>query len=181
MDEATKNRASVRLFVHEGRLEVEGSEAFVEAQLEKLGSVVTALLSVQPPAAKPRTPAAAGAPKAHSPTPAANAYANVFAVTDDKVQILKPIPGGNKAEKTVNAVMLHLLGSRSVGQDTILFEDLRDVCKSHGCLDTSNFSGTLKGAKEQLICGGSGKKQTAALTVPGRKKAEELATTLNAE
>lgn len=173
------DRARVSLSVHEGKLELEGSEAFVEKQLERLGDVINALLAGPAKRQDPGKPIDQKASSDELPAGSLDSYPNLFAVADDRIQILKTLPGSNKAEKTVSAALLYLLASELRGTKTVLFETIRETCKAHACLDETNFASTMKQQKAHFVCGGSGKKQTATLTVPGRKRAEALATELN--
>ena len=113
---------------------------------------------------------------------AIGSYPNVFVVQNDKIQIAREVPGSNNAEKTINTAMLYILGNELNGITApVQFKAIRAVCKSHACLDDANFASTMKDEKDFFICDGAGKGQTAALTLPGRKKAQALATQLNAE
>jgi hypothetical protein len=176
-----EKEASFSISIQEGKVEISGSEAFVREQIENFKELIlettkrlqTAQQQIPPP---PPPPGGGVGPRIVLGT---NQYPNVIAIHDDQIKILKPIPGKKKAEKTVNAALLYLVGKGIKGEETALFEEIRMVCKDHACLDAANFAATLKGAKEYLIVGGSGKKQTAKLSHPGCTKAQELASELN--
>jgi hypothetical protein len=107
--------------------------------------------------------------------------AEVFAVTDTGVQILKDIPGSSKAEKMVNAAKLLLYGSMKLKQkDIVLFEEVAAVCRKHGCYDGANMAKALKDEHEAFVHGGRGRKQTLKLTVPGEKAAAKMVDALKA-
>ncbi len=167
-------RARVSLSIPDGRLEVEGSEAFVEKQLEELGDVIDALLE-----RGARKPAQHPGPRSPSDSTLAASYPNVFALGDDgQIQITKQIPGSTTSEKMVDAALLLLLARGQAGG--LPFDEIRAICKQHGCLDEKNFASTIKEEKNYFICSGSRKRQRASLTNPGRTKAMQLATALNA-
>ncbi|MEE8121879.1 MAG: hypothetical protein V3T55_10140, partial [Anaerolineales bacterium] len=83
------------------------------------------------------------------------------------------------AEKAVNAALVYLYAKNVKGQEEALFKEIRELCKDHGCLDSANFASNLKSEKRYFIIGGSGKKQTAKLTQPGKTKAAALVEELN--
>lgn len=173
--------AKIRVSLREGLLEIEGSEDFVSKQIENLKDLITKLPDAPLPPAKPATPANGQTPPPSTATLSEDAakYVNIIAVEGDVVKILKDLPGSDKAKKTVSAALLYLLGKNFSGTEEAPFKELRKVCKDHGCLDESNFAGIIKDQKEWLIVLGSGKSQTAKLTVPGKKAAIALADSLN--
>ena len=178
------NEAKVSISLREGKIEICGSESFVKEQLDRFKELIDGKLSALPAMPlPPMTP-----PPANSSTgaslqnpPQGSTYPNVIAIEEDDIRILKAIPGKTKAEKTVNAALLYLIGIELKGQSSATFSKIRDICKHHSCLDAPNFSKAIKGAKELFIVSGSGKSQTAKLTHPGSKKANQLATDLNAQ
>lgn len=171
--------ARVKFSFAEGLLEVEGSETFVSTQLERLQPILDRYLSHSPNLAA----TAPVAPSARQLTAAAQVgelsdYENVFALADGKIQILKNIPGANKAQKTVNVALLLAFANQLQGINSVNYSTIRDVCSVHACLDGGNFSKTLKSEKELFLVSGSGSAQAIALTVPGKRKAAELANSL---
>lgn len=172
-------QAKALISVSEGRMEFEGSEDFVEKQLTTFADLIKQSLQ--------RAPAAKKTPGGKDETNAENdsrktdlsAYENVFAEADGKIQILKTLPGSSTAEKMANAARLLALGNALVGKQTTTFQEIRDVCKAHGCLDGANFSSTIKDAKSDFVFGGGPRSQTLSLTRPGRTAAEKLAADLN--
>ena len=174
------NRSRVVVSLTEGRLEIEGPESFVEKQVERFASLIEAGLGKarHAPDPKPQPQQLTDRPEVRNEAGLA-AYENLFALAGDKVQILKDLPGTNKAERTVSAALLLTFANTLTGADTTSFDAVRETCEAHGCLDSPNFAKTLKGEKEAFVFGGTRNKQTLKLTVPGRRKAEQLATSLN--
>lgn len=134
--------ARVKVSLREGVIELEGPQDFVEKQVEAFGDLIRASLEGwrEPlPEENRRTPAENQ--ERHERQDAAaepgnNPYPAVFAIKDQKVQILADqIPGTNDKEKTVNAGLLTAFG-------------------------------------------GTPRKQTAQLTVPGRADAKKVADAL---
>src|SRR5262245_45347288 len=115
------DRARVSLSVNEGRLELEGSESFVDKQLERLDDVIDALLA-KAPKQKPKNPTNDnGDTDPKDIVGPDESYPNLFAVADDRIQILKTLPGDNTAEKMINGVLLYLLASeRLLSNDKVL-------------------------------------------------------------
>ena len=182
MEEKTR----VIISLTEGKIDVCGSEKFVREQLDRFKDLIDKKLSAVPVQAQ-QFPPSTQPPQVPNPniTPAPlvtedNAYPNVIAVHDDKINILK-ITGSNKADKTTNIALLYLLAKKQKGEDMATFKEISSVCKDHACLDAKNFSATIKSDKESFITTGSRMKQQAKLTTPGLNKAKKLASELNAQ
>jgi hypothetical protein len=173
--------AKISISLTGGSFELEGSETFVNQQIERFFDLIKASLTT--PRAEVRGESVAVAPGTPA-GPATNVSTDlddIFAPTETGVQILKDIPGNSKSEKTVNAAKLYLFGMAALKQkDTVLFEEIKDICKAHGFYDANNMAANLKGEKEAFVFGGSGKKQTLKLTVPGTKGAAKLVEALKA-
>ncbi|MES2306590.1 MAG: hypothetical protein V4558_13860 [Gemmatimonadota bacterium] len=169
--------AKIRISLSEGVLEVEGGEDFVASQVASLQSVIRDAFVA--PRAKPRTKEDSVGEASPSGGSDLSAFSAVFAEADNKVQILKDLPGGNKAGKTVSAALLLCFANNLSGRPTTQWGEIREVCSAHACLDSSNFSSALKGAKEHLLISGSGANKSVKLTVPGEKRAREIAQQLN--
>lgn len=177
-----QEQAKVSVSLREGKIEISGSESFVKEQLDRFKDLIDGKLSALPAAPLSFTAPATSPDGVEIPpsTPTQdNTYPNVIAIEEDEIKILKAIPGNNKAEKTVNVALLCLVGAGIKGDMTVPFSLIRAVCKHHSCLDSSNFSSTMKAEKGLFILSGSGKSQTAKLTHPGTTKAHELAAELN--
>lgn len=175
-----KNNASVS--VRDGAVEVSGSEEFIAAQLEKLqpwldkilngvSGTGTKSLVAKHREAMPTTPAAGAAN---------NQFENVLAIEEDgRVNVLQIPASSKKSEQAVATALIYLWGKSQVGALDVPFSEIRDICRHHGCLDESNFASHLKAAKTELIISGSGKSQTARLTVPGQRRALAMIEQLN--
>ena len=171
--------ARIRISLEEGVFELEGSESFVTAHIEKFADAIQSRLKANSHRAQPKAMSNTTRPK--GPETDTSGLDEIFAATETGVQILKDIPGDSKAEKTVNAAKLLLYGLGVFKQkDTVLFEEVAAVCKAHGFYDSNNLAANLKEEKEMFVFGGSGKKQTLKLTVPGTKTTAKLVEDLKA-
>ncbi len=181
----TENQAKVHLSLRDGTLELEGSERFVGEQLERLRPLIEGSFKrASPRDAQGSETLSADATETENLNPQQDPlgiadYENLFAEADGRIQILKTLPGANKASKTVSGALLLTFANGLLGSDSTTASDVRDLCKTHACLDSSNFSSTIKAQKEFFLISGSGGSQSYRLTVPGRKKAEDLARQLN--
>lgn len=180
------NESRITLSIHEGKLEIVGSEDFVAKQVDRFEDLIKQLFaSPQPP--QPRftdrevSPNPNGAASRADLGAGLGDYPNVFAVHDDKIQITKDLPGPTIYKKMLAAAELYALASSLRGTEEVPFEEIRNVCREHGCLDSDNFSPTIKKEKELFTFGGKrgSPNQTLKLTVPGKKAARELAKQLN--
>jgi hypothetical protein len=176
----TDGSARVRFSITEGLVEIEGSEAFVTAQLIKLEPLVAKILNntsahVKGDSSAPSKKVDTAAPDASS----FSEYENVFALADGKVQILKDLPGANKSQKTVNAALLLAYANQLRQVPATSYESVRTLCAAHACLDSTNFSSALKSEKAYFLISGNSGAQYIALTIPGKKKAGEIAKSLN--
>jgi len=175
----TSGSARVKFSFSEGLLEVEGSEGFVAAQLQKLEPILEKYLSQpapnnQKPNGRDTTPKNAQ----NDINGGLSDYENLFALADGKIQILKDIPGGNKSSKTVNVALLLGFANQLQGINSVGYSTIRDLCAAHACLDSANFSKSLKDQKELFLISGSSGSQSVTLTAPGKRKASELANSL---
>lgn len=171
--------AKIKFSITDGLVEIEGSEAFVGQQLTKLEPLITKILQSNTTHAS-NPPAIQQKPKdSQTDAEGLDQYQNVFALADGKVQILKDLPGNGKAQKTVNAALLLAYANTLQGINTIAYEAVRSLCSAHACLDSNNFSKTMKAEKEYFIITGNGGAQSISLTVPGKRKALEVANSLN--
>ena len=189
------SESRVRVSLTEGTFEFEGSEAFVAAHVEKFARMIQAAVAVQWPGAfeaagdvPPEAPAAAveapeaPAPPPIEPEPAPVAppppdieFADVYALTQDGLQILKPVPGSSRAQRTVNGAKLYLYGLRLLThRDAARFGEIKSVCISQGCYDSANMAAYLKADRQAFVFSGKGKRQTIQLSVPGLNGAAEL-------
>ncbi|MDA2928900.1 hypothetical protein MYX84_02955 [Acidobacteria bacterium AH-259-O06] len=174
--------AKIVVSVRDGLLEISGSEDFVRDQLENFNDLIMKHLYNMLKSAQPSifpSPQPALEQEVQGDAWKSVSYHKVIAFEGDEIKILKNIPGKSEAEKAVNAALLYLYAKNVKGQEEALFKEIRELCKSHGCLDSANFASNLKSEKQYFIIGGSGKKQTAKLTQPGKTKAAALVGQLN--
>lgn len=172
--------AKVHISLRDGILELQGSEEFVASQLKFLEPLIKDSFKASPAQsnAPSNTSGNDSSPSNSAPGGGAqglSSYDTVFADADGKVQILKTLPGSNKATKTINGALLLAFANSLKGSETTPYSDVRDLCSAHACLDSGNFSKTMKAQKEHFIVTGTGSGQTIRLTIPGKKKAKELA------
>jgi len=163
--------AKIVVSVRDGLLEISGSEDFVREQLGKFNDLIMKHLSNMLKSALEQ--------EVQGDAWKSVSYHHVIAFEGDEIRILKNIPGKSGAEKAVNAALLYLYAKNVKGQEEALFKEIRELCQGHGCLDSANFASNLKSEKQYFIIGGSGKKQTAKLTQPGKMKAAALVNELN--
>jgi hypothetical protein len=174
--------ARIKVSLQEGTFEVEGSESFVSEQAEKFGDAIRKALSTPArsgPSA-PKTPAAKTPDEPNGEDVVPSDHPDVYELHDGKVQVLKDLPGSSAREKTVNAGVICAYAKELAGTPTITFKEIRQVCKDHSCLDSPNFSTALKkDGKEYFVFSGGPQSQALKLSVPGKKKARELLSSMS--
>jgi len=175
----TQEQVKVHISLRDGVLELQGSEGFVSDQLKFLEPLIKESFKAVPrnPGSElrdPPPPPPRGTEVTDQPDGLA-AYDTVFADADGKVQILKTLPGKTKSAKSINAALLLAFANSLKGNESTPYSDVRDLCSSHACLDSGNFSATMKSQKEHFIVSGNGSSQSIKLTVPGKKKAQSIA------
>jgi hypothetical protein len=86
------------------------------------------------------------------------------------------MPGSNNAQKTITTALVYLWGKKSVGVNEVPIQEIRALCQEQGCLDSSNFSSQIQGAKELILVDGkkNSSSKTCKLTLPGVERAEEI-------
>jgi hypothetical protein len=105
----SQEQAKIQISLRDGVLELQGSEDFVSSQLQFLEPLIREYFMAVPPAPPHQND---GAPPPANDQALGNApgrlstYETLFADADGKVQILKTLPGANKAAKSVNAALL---------------------------------------------------------------------------
>lgn len=170
------NVAKVHISLVDGVLQIEGSEAFVSEQLAKLEPHIVKAFENRASTPKDSKKSVG---KDGSGEASIQNYEHLFAESGGKVQILKNIPGNNNAQKSINITLLLAYAYSLIGSNSISTATIRECCKAHACLDSSNFSSTIKDENSLFILEGTSKAKNVKLTIPGRKKAEELASQLN--
>src|SRR4051812_46426823 len=145
------SEAKARVSMTDGvLLEFEGSEAFVSGQLERFSRMITG----EPATATERVAESAATAPSPAPPPAAppDTFADIFAVTENGLQVLAKVPGRSTAQTTLNAAKLYLYGLQVTQQrQTAWFEEIRKVCRAHRCYDANNMATTLKNAQDAFI------------------------------
>ena len=144
--------ARFKFSLKDGVFDIGGSESFVSAQLQAFEDIFRKALS-EPIKVDVAMPAQAGEAK-DTTSPQDGDYSSVLTVHEGKVKVLKDIPGANNKEKTINAALLCLFGKLREGLDTVPYDDIREICKDHSCLDPNNFSRYLKSEKSAFVIGG---------------------------
>ncbi len=183
-----ENAARISIDLHQGMLEVSGSEEFVREQIKSFEKLIQKEFRSAPPTPVAPSEQRESVLPSEPPTTegkqpqAPDRYPNVIAFDGDNIQILKSSRRKTTAAKMVEMSLLHLLAKSIKGEDSASFDELQKVCKDHKCLDAGNFASTMRGAKEKFIVEGTkGGNLTAKLTHPGRTAAESLAKELNGE
>ena len=111
-----------------------------------------------------------------------NPFTNVLDVMNGRVKITRQLRGSTNAEKSVKLILVYLWGKeRLLSESTADYRELRDLCETYGCLDSSNFSSTLSSKKNLILIDGTkgSSAKLCKLTHPGREKAVEYLRELN--
>ena len=101
-----------------------------------------------------------------------NDFENIYTIDNEKVKILKTLPG-NDRDKTISIALIILYAKSQLKIEEVEVSEIRDACKAEGC-NPSNFAKYLKSEKRVLNQNGKLK-----LTKPGIIAAHELLETLN--
>lgn len=176
--------ARVRVSLVDGKFE--GSETFINAQLEKFDEVIQQGLTAGRERKQTNGAENGNRDGTNDVLDGADAAVpsgleHIFAATDNSAKILKDIPGNSNREKMVNAAKLLAYGSEQLlKRDTLTFDEVSVVCEDHGCLDRTNLASSLKSERGTFLFSGTRRKQTLKLTVPGQKSAAALVEQLKA-
>ena len=191
------NNAKIRISLKDGEFELSGSELFVSQQIASFRELIVESLQKQNFELKAPEPNGdsqikiIGAPSASTQSNGigntnsvggqvvATHFPRVFHVENGEVKLIKRAPGNNNAQKSVATAVLYVWAKQSLGNADVTYPELRAVCKDQGCLDESNFSAHIKGAKEYIVVEGSGKFQKVKLTLPGKEHALAIIESLN--
>ncbi len=87
-----------------------------------------------------------------------------------EIQILKNIPGKNKANKSRNVALILLYAKN----DVINGSDIKKHCVEQACYDQANFASWFKKKDGCFIRQGNGQSWTLRLTIPGKEEAVAL-------
>jgi hypothetical protein len=131
----------------EGSIRIEGTHAFVQAELARYRQPEFELISIT-----------------HPPVSLTNPAIDVTHLTE--------LPGDNMAQKTVNAALLISYADLSKGIRQTPLWRIRDIVKQLHCHDTNNFSAVLR--RETNLFNHSGE-PTLALNAEGMQRAARLA------
>lgn len=183
----TDDRLSrIKVSLHDGIIEIEGSESFVGAQVKRFENVIAQFFSGKDgdvPAPRVVTPPGKAhkkkEPSSSTGTGQLAQFEEVFTVTDGIVQIHKPIPGDSMKEKMVAVAKLVVLALTLSGTKDVPSATVRAVCESHGCLDSPNFARTMKAQRSLFVLTGKGQKLMLQLSVPGKRAVEQFAKSLS--
>jgi len=187
----SSNEARFHLSIRDGIFEIVGSEVFVAEQIQTFKDAI-----MQTMTRSNNRHETADLLKAATPTPAdittievspsttqkqTEVYSRVLHIEGEQVRVIKRIPGGTLAKKTVNTALVYLWGKRSIGINEVPMQEIRNLCQEQNCLDPSNFSGNLKNAKEYILLDGprGSQSKTCKLTMPGIEEAEKVLSQLN--
>ncbi|MFY0642764.1 MAG: hypothetical protein JXR16_17060 [Bermanella sp.] len=175
--------AKVIINVHDGILEFEGEEIFVEQQIARFEDLINkSFSSLQRPSSKSSIEntetTRLSEEQAGNKSEGLDDLADVFEMHDGKLHIIKDIPGPHVKAQTLSAALLVCLGNIKSGADNALVEDIRSECERHGCYNPKKFATYLRSYNNLFLESGSGKSSTIKLTVPGRNLAEDLVSRL---
>ncbi len=184
--------AKLHLSLEDGTFEISGSELFVSQQIENFKEIILEALRTRRCQDSEDFDLGLKSPPEAMPLPEDEQVGNVnndkkfdrvLHIEDKEVKIIKRIPGENNAKKTLNTALIYLWAKRSTGTNSVSYQEIRDICSEQGCLDSSNFSSTLKNAREYIIVDGKRRSsdKVCKLTLPGVEQAEGLLEGLNGE
>ena len=163
----------------EGKLEIAGSEKFVEGIFKSFENEIKKLWSS--PAISPKldhkSPLTTLSPKQDSQD-----LDGIAELSPDGEKVLITLEarqlGENKREQTINFIVLYLY-TRSILLPNLPREvaasELRTLCKSFGCLDESNFAAHINAGKPYVnVEGGAKNKKVSITSGQGPTKAKEI-------
>lgn len=175
--------ASFEISLSEGAVRISGSETFVSIHLKELSPVLDKLFSTYAHKRVPTATSGVVDPTVSDPEALGDgllAFPNVYAYEGDQLKIIKGISGGSIAEKAKLLTHVYLYGKHLIGQEPTKGDELRDVLKDHGCLDTGNYAKQMRADKENVIVTSTGPKTLFyKLSVPAREKTKAFVSTLN--
>jgi hypothetical protein len=178
-----------KLRVSDKDIEISGSEAFVSEQISKLEGLFTRFIN---DIRYPNTSALMALNHESHKKPLeieddvefidyemlkSNKYENVVAVNGGTIQVLTDIPGESLKQRMINLILIYLFLKAQENKLTIHFSELKSFCERHAEIDKSNFSRIMAGQKRFFLISSDNK---VTLTVPGRKEAQNLLSSLNA-
>lgn len=178
--DSTESRISIS--VKEGKFEISGSEEFVSTQIENFKELITETIkNASRKVESIKHPNSQEIPEKHiestenNDSSSISQYPDIFVEDDDSLRLVCDIPGSSDSKRTFHAALLYVYGMKLLGRDEAIVEEIREICKNHGCYDSANFSSHIKyGDPRYYLDKGSGKTRTLKLNRPGEKEAEKL-------
>lgn len=174
--------------ISDGRIEIEGSESFVAAQLAKLEPLLVRMFEeralsspecafVSSPNKGMPLPSSSDSANERNGSGGLDDYRNVFKSVDDRVAILQSLPGKSVAMQAQGAALLLAFANQLIGKATTM-DEIKAVCQKHSCFDSTNFSKIFKttAGKKYFTVNNSSEVE---LTFPGSVAAKTLADSLN--
>ena len=178
----------IEIDASKGLVRAKGDKEFVTECADKFSNVYTNYSGVSAPSQPMNPPTGKSAPQVTENGGAVtdsslDQYPNVFDVTGESISVIADLPGNTTAGKAKNLALLYLLARLRLGDEVIANEDVREQCKSHAVYDSTNFASQMRSQKKLVTVQGTkgSPNFTLKLTIPGRKKAEEIAKELNGE
>lgn len=174
------NQARIIVSLQEGKFEISGSELFVSQQIENLKEIIKmpANEAAKAPRKKDERESIQKKEDLNPEDTKQNIgdlHPSIYALDNDKVNIICDIPGSSDSKKAQNVALLYAFAEKHQGKKESLVEEIRGICKIHGCFDQTNFSSHIKHGNPKLyIDKGSGKARVLIITKPGENKVIEL-------
>lgn len=172
--------AEISVNLNEGTFAISGSESFLEKHIESLKNFIkeNAKNHVTPKSiATEKQNRESNVQQSLPEIKGQNAidrYENqgIFYVNKEtgEIQILKPVPGKSKAQKSRNVALILLYAKN----DTVNSNIIKQHCVEQACCDNSNFAKWFKKKDGCFIRQGNGQNWTLKLSTPGKKEAVEL-------
>ena len=174
----------------DGSLSLEGSEEFVREKMDEFSSHIKNLQAIEEPDAPPQKSTHESSPPDQKPVQHNTNNASLpdtsslFHIEDEKVHVLKTLPGNSKTQKVFSAIMLLGYGNLKLkNQEKTLYNEIKELCIDNGCHDETNFSKSFakKATNGLFLVDGKGADKTIKLTKPGVQKSEELVNSILSE
>lgn len=163
----------------DGSFSISGTEAFIERNIENLKNFIKenkVEIKTPLPAISNQcsyVDIAAELPKTYEQKKVNKYQENGIYYIDEEtgeIQILKTIPGKNKASKSRNVALILLYAKN----DIISGSEIKKHCVEQACYDQSNFAAGFKKKDGCFVRQGNGQNWTLKLTIPGKEEAVTL-------
>lgn len=182
------NQAKITISLTDGKFEISGSELFVTQQIENFKHLIEKSFNdfeSIPKKVKTENPINSSSKveeieiDTKTEESIADIHPTIFALDNGKVNIICDIPGNTDSKKTLNVALLYAYAQKSLGIDETSVEEVRAICKIHGCFDQRNFSTHIKNGNPKLYLDkGSNKNRLVTITRPGENKAKAIIKTI---